>query len=81
MVYASPEWNSCIGCNGQINETFDCAGTCGGHYRVNVCGYCLDTRSSAYDWAAYGVDCNGMFKYIYYHSHDICIIHAMLFDK
>ena len=52
-------WNECIGCNGQKNETFDCEGKCGGYHRVNVCGYCLDTRSTHYDWATYGIDCNG----------------------
>ena len=39
------------------NTTFDCEGTCGGHYKVNVCGYCKDTQVSG--WDTFGVDCNG----------------------
>jgi len=57
LLVSSPIWNECIGCNGQINETYDCSGVCGGHYAVNPCGYCKDTRS--HDFATFGVDCNG----------------------
>ena len=42
LLVSSHDWNACIGCNGQINTTFDCEGTCGGHYAVNDCGYCKD---------------------------------------
>jgi len=32
-------------------------GTCGGHWAVNQCGYCKDTRHA--NWDTFGVDCAG----------------------
>ncbi len=53
LLVSDHTWNECIGCNAQINETYDC----GGHYAVNPCGYCKDTRLNG--WAAFGIDCRG----------------------
>ena len=35
----SPEWNSCVGCDGIANsgKTKDCRDTCGGSYRIVNC--------------------------------------------